>query len=78
MMICHKRSQQGAEIGEGGEGPPQAGSHGSSGVMSRARDSWGGKFWEEEMVCAKAQGSKEAVIFLEQKEDSRGQGGRGR
>lgn len=78
MMICHKRSQQGAEIGEGGEGPPLTGSHGSSEAMSRARDNWGGKFWEDGMVCAKAQGSKEAVIFLEQKEDSRGQGGRGR
>ena len=77
-MICHERSQQGAEIGEDGEGPPQAGSHGGSEMMSRARDSCGGKFWEEGMVCAKAQRSKEAVIFLEQKEDSRGQGGRGR
>lgn len=60
------------------EGPPQVNSHRIREVMSRASDSQGGEFLEDGMVCAESQGSKEAWIFLEQKEDSRGHGRRGR
>ena len=60
IMICCDRSQQEAELGEDGEGPPQVNSHRIREVMSRASDSQGGEFLEDGMVCAESQGSKEA------------------
>ena len=58
------------------EGPPGGQ---SQNLWGDVESQWqGGEFWEDGMVCAESQGSKEAWIFLEWKEDSRGHGGRGR
>lgn len=40
---------------------------GSEEVASRAGHSWGGELWAKSTAYARAQGRKEAGIFLEQK-----------
>lgn len=68
-MTFYERSQQGAEVGDNGEGPPQVGGKWGSEEMLRAGDTWGAESWTERMACAEPQGRKGVGILLEQKED---------